>query len=61
MKLSLFEYYVEVFRYLIKSDYNYSVFEALERIVNFSEEINRLYECEENPKDCAILIGYCCG
>ncbi len=61
MKLSLFEYYIEVFRYLIKSDYNYTVYDALERIVNSTEEINMFYESEDNPKDCAIEIGYCCG
>ena len=45
----------------IRKLYSLNKCNTYEELRSWCEDINNLYECGETPKDCAILIGYCCG
>ena len=61
MKMDLFDYYVLVFNHLMKLDYNYDALDALKTIVYSTKEIDRSFYESEEPRNCAIEIGYSCG
>ncbi len=59
--MTIEEYYDAVCKYLIISEYGYSVKEAFERVLQSAIFINDSFSRKEPVEDCAIDIGYSCG
>ena len=58
---TLYEYFDNVCKYLIVCDYDYSVSNAIERVIQSKRLIKDYYDRKEPVSDCALDIGYSCG